>query len=477
MLADVRVLRGMMRKFALMLLFLFCYSCGATTYYISPSGNDSTGAGTSGSPWAGPNHSVFNCGDVLIASAGTYSSFNFQAWGTVTCPGNNNVVWLQCVTFAACSITATSGSAMAINASYWGVQGWVLSATTAAIYGACIKAVPTGSTTIHHIIMANNVANGCQDNGFTSSNNGSTSSVDYLVIIGNIAYNAAQSSTECYSGISINQPANYDSVAGTHIYVAGNFSYANFDSPAASCGGTPTDGEGIIFDTFDNQLGGPSPPYSGQSIAENNMLIGNGGRGMQVVDNNLTPHATIYIRNNTIWNNNRDTNQNATECGELTIQNTSTVIATGNLIATASSTGCGAHPISAMSSISSDNTNTISGNWAYAVNGQNAEVYGGTFTYGTNTLGTSPGFTSAAVPGAPSCGSYSSVPACMASVVANFVPTAIGSTSYGYQTPGASVYDPLFPQWLCNVTIPSGLITMGCSVAPVSNPSSFSYIL
>jgi serralysin len=353
---------------------------------------------------------------------------------------------------------------MSINNSYWGVQGWVLSATTAATYGACIKAYPTGSTTIHHIIMANNVANGCQDNGFTSSNNGSTSSVDYLAIIGNVVYNAAQSSTECYSGISINQPMQSDSAPGTHIFVAGNFSYANFDSPAASCGGHPTDGEGIIFDTFDNQLGGSSTPYAAQALAENNMLIGNGGRGLQVVDNNLATHATVYIRNNTIWGNNRDTNQSATECGELTIQNDSTTIATNNLIATSSATGCGAYPISAISEISSDATNQIDSNFAYAVNGQNAEVYGGGFTYGANTLGVNPNFTNPVVPGAPSCGSASSVPNCMASVVANFTPKTASAVGYGYQIPSSTpVADPLFPQWLCSVNLPAGLVTLGCA--------------
>ena len=340
----------------------------------------------------------------------------------------------------------------------------MLSATSSSTYGACIKAYATGSTTIHHIIMANNIANGCQDNGLTSSNNGSTSSVDYLVIVGNIVYNGAQSSTECYSGISINEPMMSDTLAGTHIFVAGNFSYANFDSPSASCGGHPTDGEGIIFDTFDNSLGGSSTPYSAQAVAENNMLIGNGGRGMQVVDNNLATHSTIYIRNNTIWDNNRDTNQSATECGELTLQNDSTTIATENLVVTDSSTGCGDYPISAMSVISGDGTDQVDSNFAYAVNGQNAEVYSGSFTYGVNSLGVSPDFTNPVVPGAPSCSGTTSVPNCMASVVANFTPKTASAVGYGYQIPSATpTYDPLFPQWLCSVKLPAGLVTMGCT--------------
>jgi hypothetical protein len=55
----------------------------------------------------------------------------------------------------------------------------------------------------------------------------------------------------------------------------------------------------------------------------------------------------------------------------------------------------------------------------------------------------------------------------MAAVIANFTPTNTAATAYGYEMPGStSVYDSLFPQWLCNVNLPSGLVTMGCSSQP-----------
>src|SRR6202043_725660 len=39
--------------------------------------------------------------------------------------------------------------------------------------------------------------------------------------------------------------------------------------------------------------------------------------------------------------------------------------------------------------------------------------------------------------------------------------------AYGYQVPSTtSVSDPLFPQWLCNVNLPAGLVTMGCGGTP-----------
>ena len=44
-----------------------------------------------------------------------------------------------------------------------------------------------------------------------------------------------------------------------------------------------------------------------------------------------------------------------------------------------------------------------------------------------------------------------------------FTPTVAAAKKYGYQVPSSvSIYDPLYPQWLCGVTLPSGLVTPGC---------------
>src|SRR6201999_4426109 len=103
-------------------------------------------------------------------------------------------------------------------------------------------------------------------------------SVDYIVFVGDIAYNAAQTSAACTSGFNIYQPIASDSVAGTHIFIAGNFSFAN-KNPDPCAGTSPTDGEGIILDTFDFSQGGGTP-YAQQALVENNIVAGNGGRGV-----------------------------------------------------------------------------------------------------------------------------------------------------------------------------------------------------
>jgi hypothetical protein len=57
----------------------------------------------------------------------------------------------------------------------------------------------------------------------------------------------------------------------------------------------------------------------------------------------------------------------------------------------------------------------------------------------------------------------------MAPVIANFTPTTPAATGFGYQpSSNAPADDPLFPQWLCNVNLPSGLVTMACSSAAAS---------
>lgn len=449
-------------------------SRSGATFYLAPAamgGRDSNSGLSTGAPWLSPNHSL-QCGDVILAApSASYDSANFISghWGKVYCPNEKNVAWLKCARFDACKIISNSGPAgMLVDQSYWGVQGWEVTTTAGAVWGGCFLAVPNDRQPqgLHHIIFANNVANGCQASGFASSNRRERASVDYLAIVGNVAYNAAQSNTECYSGISINEPIQSDSAPGTHIYVAGNFSYGNYD-PDPCAGGAPFDGEGLIFDTFDGSVSRMSSPYGAQALAENNILIGNGGRGLQVGYNNSgrPPFATIYLRHNTMWGNNRDGHQNVKGCGELNLNRTTSTIARYNLVETSSATGCGNNPIYAISVTQSDSTVQVEQNIAFSPSGTSLKSWrNGAFSYGsTNIVKVDPAFVNPVVPGPPNCGTSSSVPDCMAPMIADFTPKAAQAIGFGYQVPNsAPTYDPLFPQWLCNVNLPRGLVKMGC---------------
>jgi Bacterial Ig-like domain (group 2) len=443
------------------------------TYYLAPAsggGSDNNSGLLATAPWLTPNHSL-NCGDVVIAAASTaYSSAYFRSgnWGTVSCPAGNNVAWLKCAQFDGCKMTVAGGEpGFYVDKSYWGVQGWEVSANNSSA-SFCFGAAPNYLTpvTVHHIIFANNVANGCQAGGFTTFNTSTTASEDYIAIIGNIAYNAAQNGSECYSGISIYQPIESDSLAGTHMYIAGNFSYGNVNANPCA-GGIPTDGEGVILDTFDGDQGGLKA-YAGQTVVENNILVANGGRGLQVGNNSIGsgPFATIYLRHNTVWGNNFDRNQNTNAiCGELALFRAFNTTVTSNLAETNEATGCGENSIYAFYVWGGNGTDSVSQNWGYAVSGttSSGSYNSSGFSFGTsNTFGENAQFANAAAPGAPSCSGSGNVPACMATVIANFKPKVAAAASFGYQTPGSAAYDPLFPQWLCTASVPSGLITMGC---------------
>ena len=453
-------------------------SSTGTTYYLATAaagGKDSNSSLLATAPWLTPNHAL-NCGDVIIAAASTsYSSSNFISgnWGTVSCPAANNVAWLKCAQFDACKITANAGQpGLYVDQSYWGVQGWEITASNSTS-SFCFGAAPNYLTpvTVHHIIFANNVANGCQQGGFTTFNSGKTASVDYVSIIGNIAYNAAQNGAECFSGISIYQPIQSDSLPGTHIYVAGNFSYGNVDANPCA-GGIPTDGEGLIFDTFDGDQGGLSS-YAAQTMADNNILVGNGGRGLQVGNNSVGagPFATIYLRNNTLWGNNGDRNQNTNAiCGELSLFRTVNTSASSNLAETNQATGCGQNPIYAFYVWGGNGTEEVLQNWGYAVSGttSSSSYNSPGFSFQTNnTFGENADFANPVTPVAPNCSGSSSVPGCMAAMIANFKPMNTAAAGFGYQPPSSTpAYDPLFPQWMCTTSLPAGLVTVGCQNAP-----------
>lgn len=196
-----------MKRLCLFLLFFSSVPAWATSYFMSTTGSDSNnGSNNTTQAWASPNHAL-NCGDTITASAGSYNANSF-AFGTVTCSAGNNVAWLECATAFACTSTISSGGQYAqgigIGNSYWGVQGWVI--TTYSGGGDCFIAIPnTSTTTIHHIIFANNIANGCGKAGFEASTNGSAG-VDYFAVVGNIVYGAAAGSSLCESGINMFNP-------------------------------------------------------------------------------------------------------------------------------------------------------------------------------------------------------------------------------------------------------------------------------
>jgi hypothetical protein len=438
-----------------------------TTYYLAPvaaGGNDSNNGLSASSPWLTPNHAL-NCGDVILATPSTaylQANFGWNSFGTVTCPAGNNVAWLKCATFDGCKISVPASApayagGMNINANYWGIQGWEVDSDDGD--EACFQAGPAGgSVSVHHIIFANDIAVGCGQGGYQGSPSGLLG-YDYFAVVGSIAYNAAQSSAECYSGFDVYGPVASDSLPGTHIYVAGNFAWGNVN-PNPCGGGLPTDGEGVILDTLQYN------DYAQQVVVDNNILVFNGGRGIHVYNNANSPHANVYIRHNTTYANSQGNDQDIV-CGEIAVQSSLSTEVSANLSETAASLTCHGpiNPYVFSVAQTIDSTVHIYSNYGYSATGYNTTGTG--FSYGPNNVFANPQFANPVEPGAPNCSSFSSVPACMATVISNFTPTNAAAAGYGYQIPSSTpVYDPLFPQWVCNLNLPTGLISMGCKTGP-----------
>ena len=461
--------------------FLLVSPLQATTYYLATAA-DGGSNGNNGlapeTPWLSPAHAL-NCGDVIIATASTAyaaSNFSYGNWGTVTCTEGNNVAWLKCETFLGCKITAASVNGMTIGKSYWGVQGWEV--TTTGSSALCFVVQPQSTPLVlHHIIFANNFANGCISAGFAFASNGTAASFDYVAVVGNIAWNTTVTTDFCNSGITLWEPLKLDSAAGTHIYVAGNFSLNNVSGTNCGAGDTTFDGNGIILDDFGYfQTGGT--PYDQQVLVENNMVLWNGGWGIGTSGDGTT-EATIYFRYNTSVGNLTDVNTDFTTCGELVLfgfpDGVSNVSATNNLVQAGAAQACsgGVQNLYAGRVESGDATDALEDNWLYSAAGNNTLATNSTgFSFGSNVTGTDPELTNPADPGQPNCAGATSVPDCMTTVIANFTPEASGADAYGYQpVSGTPVYDPLFPAWLCDVDLPAGLVTMGCAEAPATQPT------
>jgi hypothetical protein len=371
------------------------------------------------------------------------------------------VVWLKCGTFDACKITSTPTGSIWIDKPYWGVQGWEVNGSN---NGDCFVAQPspTNPVEVHHVIFANDVATDCGAASFGSSNlnQSTTASADYIAIVGTISYDTGSASAVCGEGITLYQPILFDSNPGTHFFIAGNFAWDALNANPCN-GNRPADGEGIILDTF-NGIAGGIASYTGQTVVENNMVLFNGGRGIQIVQNS---GGNIYVKQNTAYGNNLDTTQGG-YCGEIISNvNTGNTVFSGNLAATSAANTCnGSSWWDYIIGISSTAVQITSG-LAYSPAGHTCEaINGGTFSCGAAVLTSiNPNFRNPVNPPAPNCGGFSDVPACMASVISNYTPTNPSAVGYGYQVPGPPAYDPLFPQWLCNVNLPPGLVTIGCN--------------
>jgi len=302
-------------------------------YFLSPAGSDSNSGTSSSEPWATPDHPV-DCGDVIIAAAGSYTNQFNKSWGAVSnCPSTSGGIdGKGGIYFATLLCAGPDLEACQVNPganhfgfdieqqSNWAVEGFKTTTdgaddsnqVTPAYDGACGGNKGPCNGVYHHFAFINDIAYNSAD-GFGPSGYDQQGKygVDYLAMVGDIAQNSAQgnpNSQYCVAALDIVAPANYDTQPGTHLYEYGNFSYNN----QTSC---PTDVENYMFDTWDANA------YSSHGVAQNNMGWLSGRMGFHVFDQDIFPTAaTAFILNNTLYGSGQ-LNASDWAIGDINVQN------------------------------------------------------------------------------------------------------------------------------------------------------------
>jgi hypothetical protein len=482
------------------------------TYYVSPTGSDNNPGTSAAAAWATPKHAV-QCGDVIIAESGNYSSgqFGTNSWGKVTgCPstsggidGKGGVYFASVVcagpNITSCHVDGGSAEAFRVDESNWAVEGFYGTQANTA-QGGCYSATSESTTTLHHIAFINDMAVHCALAGFDSySWNGPTGGVDQQAVVGTIAFDGAPSTNGsglCGSGISLIPENGPDKGSGTHVFVAGSFSYKNINAPVGA--GCNTDGEGLIFDSW-----GVSP-YSYQAVVEQNVFWANGSAAFEAFpqgNHSTDDQATIVLSNNTSYGNHQDPKNPGG--GELLLNqvypraNVNSYTFTDNIFEATSSSpgnsGNGTVVGAEMDCVNDCPASVLITNGNYIWNdhpptttttgGENTHAWysgndqGGNWPWGMNGY-SDPGFANpAALPkDAPDCSKYANTTDCMNTgynVASNMKPSG-GAAGKGYQPPGSCKADAYFPTWLKGVVYLSwngssltenpGLITKPCDM-------------
>lgn len=267
-----------------------------TTYYISVDG-DNNGNGTAESPWRTISKAMWKiqAGDEVVVGSGTYNELvRISASGTA-----DNYITVRSAVPGGAKIVSPSDYGVHIQGDYIKLDGFDVS-------GASKSGITTNLA--HHIVITNNTSH---DNGMHGI---SASLSDYVTIDGNVTYNNASAGP--YSGISIYHPQAAVGDTGDNGYrniITDNISYNNVTKTDAH-----SDGNGIILDDFRSTKDTSRDPYLYPTLVENNIVYGNGGKGIQVA---WSDYATI--RGNTAWHNNTDPLATGGWKGDLSNMNSS----------------------------------------------------------------------------------------------------------------------------------------------------------
>ncbi|ANK85545.1 MULTISPECIES: right-handed parallel beta-helix repeat-containing protein [unclassified Rhizobium] len=264
-----------------------------TTYYVASSSSGG-GNGSASSPFRTISEAMasnLKPGDEVVVKPGTYNeSINIDKDGSAAAD-----ITLRSEVPGGALIRPPAGSwnAITVNANHVVVDGFDISGAS----GDGIEA-----SGVHHVQILNNKVHGNGESGIQFNQS------DFIHVEGNETYNNASSGW--FSGISLYENRNITGDTSTDGYrniVRNNISHDNVTKS-----GEHTDGNGIIIDDFQSTQASGNPNYTFKTLVDNNLVYGNGGKGIQV-----TWSDSVTVKNNTAYHNNQDPQNTGTWRGEL----------------------------------------------------------------------------------------------------------------------------------------------------------------
>jgi hypothetical protein len=397
-----------------------------------------------------------NCGDTVhlvplkLTPGASYNYHNFDLgmWGPVSgCPSatGRNTARLQCdgTYVQDCSFLHVYQS-FRVDQPHWAVQG-IYCTNDQVMWSGCF-----GNTAPFVIFISDYLNNSGAGTGMS----------DYGAMIGVLIYGSGFGGGQCFSGLSVYEPMEFDQQPGTHIFVAGSFYINNKNLPGC------TDGEAIIIDSL------YANAYDQQIAIDSNIMIGKGSSALEVFGNAYTSgSARVIFRHNTTWGNGLSGVGSASEINIAPVGNFSwcgNELIDSSLIQSINPAAqIGKSWVSTINSYYCTNV-VFRNTFVAALNGRYFNDEGGTGTYAptlTNVTQATPNFVNAhQVAAAPDCSTATSVPQCLAQLIADFTPRAAGTVGLGYQKPGACAPNPDWPTWIGPGDVPDGIITKPCGM-------------
>jgi parallel beta-helix repeat protein len=290
----------MKKKILCLLLWALQKTAFATTYFIAPNGSFTNDGLTTNTPTIFSNVEYkLVPGDVLVFKDGTYNftqtTYIYQKGGmadyiTIKAENKHGAILV--------------GNALANNTNDYGV--FYIYGSTKIIVDGLVFTRPAGSLDKGPGIRVSNASQFVTVRNCVSYNNGAggftSEGCDNIIFEDNIAHDNCSRNPINTSGFSMyRQQVLNNSTEEYGCIIRRNISYHNYcDLPYVyenESFPTPTDGNGIIIDYFDNAPG--NTPYAKKTLVENNVCFDNGGKGIQVYKS-----SKVAVINNTTYHNN-----------------------------------------------------------------------------------------------------------------------------------------------------------------------------